>query len=789
MKNKNYDAEKVEEKWRKFWEKNRIYKFNPNSEKPIYSIDTPPPYASAGNLHVGHALHYTQFEIIARIRRMLGFEVYFAPGFDDNGLPTEKFVEEKLGINKSKTSRAKFRKLCLKESEKVEKDYSERVFKKLGHSYDWGLLYTTISKESQKVAQTAFLRLAKKGEAYRDKEPVIWCPYHETALAQAEVEDLARQTKLNYIDFDLADSKKKVTIATTRPELLPSCVGILVNPKDKRYKNLVGKELMVPLFNYKVKVMKDEKVDPEFGTGIVMICTFGDTTDIEWWKKYNLDLKVSIDRQGKLNENAGKFSGLSLKDAREKILHDIKKQGRLKKQENLEQTVGSCWRCSTPVEYIVAEQWFIRTLKHKKKLLEMAEKINWYPEFMKVRYDDWVKNLAWDWTISRQRYFGVPIPVWYCESCGEIILPKENELPLDPIETKKKCSKCGKKAVPEKDVFDTWMTSSNSPEIALRWLENPKQYEKLSPMSLRPQSHDIIRTWAFYTILKSYLLFDRIPWKDIMIGTFVLNEKGKGMSKSKGNVVWADDLLKKYNVDVFRYWVAIASLGSDLPFKEQDLVAGKKFLTKLWNASKFVLINLEHYNLEKPKKLEKIDKYMLQKTKEMNDKAKKFYSEYNIASAKKLIENFFWNDFASNYLEIIKKRIYNNTGEKKLSAQYTLYYSLLTILKLIAPIMPFITEEIYQRYFKKFEKTKSIHLAGFSALDIKEETETGDLFVEILTKIRKEKSEKHQPMNSKIILTLNKNDYNKLKDVLQDLKDVANAEKIKQGNFNVEFLS
>lgn len=784
----DYDAKKVEEKWRKFWEKEKIYKFNPNSKKAIFSIDTPPPYASSGHLHIGHALHYTQFEIIARVMRLLGKEVYFAPGFDDNGLPTEKYVEEKLKINKAKTNRAEFRELCLKESEKVEKEYADRVFKKLGHSYDWDLLYTTISPEARRVAQTAFLKLIKKGECYRAEEPTIWCPHHETALAQAEVEDLKRETKLNYIEFDVAGGGK-VVIATSRPEFLPACVGVFVNPEDKRYKDLVGRELIVPLFNYKVKVIKDEKVDKEFGTGIVMVCTFGDNTDIEWWKKHRLELKKLLNKDGTLNELAGKYKGKKIEEAKNEIIEDLRKHGKLKKQENLEQTTGSCWRCNTPVEYIVTKQWFIKTLKHKKELIKLAREIKWHPEFMKKRFENWTENLGWDWIISRQRYYGIPIPVWYCKNCDEIILPDEKELPVDPIEQKKKCPKCGKEAVPEQDVFDTWMASSNSPEIACRWLENPEQYKKIIPMSLRPQSHDIIRTWAFYTILKSHLLFNRIPWKDVMIGTFVLDSKGKGMHKSKGNAIWADDIIEKYNVDSFRYWVGSASLGSDLPFQEQELVAGKKFLTKLWNAGKFVVMNLKDFNGAKPGKIEIIDLWMLNKVSKLADEVRKMYEEYNIAEARKKTETFFWHDFCDDYLEIVKDRIYNKKKGKE-SAQYTLYSSLLAILKLISPVTPFITEEIYQEYFKKFEKDKSIHLSKWPDFKLKQDKEAGkigEMFIEILQKVRKFKTDEKVSLKKQAILSIEKEKIAKLKDVLEDLKAVTNSE-IKEGKFEIKLV-
>ncbi|MEA3329117.1 MAG: valine--tRNA ligase [Nanoarchaeota archaeon] len=785
------DFKRIEEKWRQYWEEQGIYKFNPNSKKPIYSIDTPPPYASSGHLHVGHALHYTQFEIMARIMRLLGKNVYFAPGFDDNGLPTEKYVEEKLGINKAKTNRAEFRKLCLKESEKVEKQYSENVFKKLGHSYDWNLLYTTISPKAQKISQAVFLKLIKKGDCYRKEEPTIWCPYHETALAQAEVEDLNRTTNLNYIYFDVVDSKEKALIATTRPEFLPACVGIFVHPTDTRYKKLTGKQLIVPLFNHKVKVMTDEKVDKEFGTGIVMICTFGDNTDIEWWKKYNLELKSILNKNGTLNNLCGEYQGLKLDEAKEKILASLKQQGNLQKQEPLEQTVGSCWRCNTPVEYIITKQWFIQTLKYKKALIKRAKEINWMPKFMRVRFEDWTNNLGWDWIISRQRYYGIPIPAWYCESCNEVILPQEKDLPLDPMEIEKTCPKCKSKANPETDVFDTWMTSSNSPEVASQWLENPNLYKKIAPMSLRPQSHDIIRTWAFYTILKSHLLFNRIPWENVMVGTYVLDPKGKGMHKSKGNAVWADELIEKYNVDAFRYWVGNANLGSDLPFNEQELVAGKRFLTKLYNASNFVFMNLKNFSPKKPSKLEEIDKYLLEQISKTADIVKKQYKSYNIAGGKAEAEKFFWRTFCDNYLEIVKNRIYNGTKQQKQSAQYTLYHTLLAILKMFSPITPFITEEIYQQHYKKHEKQKSIHLSNWPELNVKENKETkeiGELFIKILSKTRQAKSKSKKSMTTEIILTLKKEDYELLKLVLNDLKSVTKAREIKTGKFNISFI-
>ncbi len=749
---KRYNAKEIEKKWRTFWEKNKIFKFDPKSKKPIYSIDTPPPYASSGHLHIGHALHYTQFELIARYRRMRGFNVYFPPCFDNNGLPTEKFVEEKFKISKSNTTKAEFRKLCLKESRKVEKEYADRVFKELGHSYDWDLLYTTIDPEAQKVSQTSFVDLYKKKLVYRSEEPTLWCPHHQTALAQAEIEDVERSTTLSYIIFDAEDGKK-LEIATTRPEFLPACVGVFVNPTDKRYKNLMGKKAIVPLFNLKVPILADKDVDMEFGTGIMMVCTFGDNADIEKWRRLKLPLIMIVTEDGKLNEKGGKYVGMKLDDAKKAIIEDLKKEGKIKKQEPLQQTVGTCWRCNKPVEFIVTKQWFIKTLDFKDELIKQGRKINWYPSFYRVRFEDWTKNLGWDWCISRQRFYGVPMPIWYCKKCNKVIVADKKDLPVDPTETKpkRKC-KCGSNEfIPEEDVFDTWMTSSMTPEIAVRWLEDPKKFKNMFPMSLRPQAHDIIRTWAFYTILKAYHHFKEIPWKDIALGTYVLDSKGKGMHKSKGNVIWTHELLEKYNVDVVRYWVGTAKWGEDLPFQEKDFVAGQRFLTKLWNSARFCFMHLKDYDNKKTT-LEIIDKWILTKLNGVIKIATEKWDKYDSSESKKNVELFFWNDFCNNYLEIVKDRLYNKKRslKQKKSAQYTLYTVLLAILKLMAPITPFITEELYQVYFKKHEKTKSIHITQWPKIDVKDKKalDAGELAIYALQKSRQAKSDKNLSLKS-----------------------------------------
>jgi valyl-tRNA synthetase len=746
------DFKKLEEKWQKSWEKSKIYKFDPKSKKPVYSIDTPPPYASGDHLHVGHALNYTQFELISRYKRMNGFNVYFPPCFDNNGLPTEKYVEEKYKLTKTSMSRAKFRALCRKEAAKVEKDYTQKFFKALGHAYDWDLIYTTIGPEAQKVAQTSFVDLYKKGHAYRAEEPTLWCPHHQTALAQAEVEDAQRKTKLNWIYFEL-ETGKKIEIATTRPEFLPACVGVFVNPKDKRYNQLIGKRAKVPLFNYGVPIMADEKVDMEFGSGLVMICTFGDSTDIEWWKKHKLPLKIAITKEGKMTNIANKYAGLPIKQAQAAILEDLESWGLLVKQEPLEQTVGVCWRCSTPIEFLVTKQWFIKTLAFKKELIKQGRKINWHPDFYRKRFEDWTNNLGWDWIISRQRYYGVPMPIWYCKKCGKEQIANPSILPIDPFESKPavKCECGASDFEPEEDVFDTWMTSSMSPEIAVRWLENPTSFKKIFPTSLRPQSHDIIRTWAFYTILKSYLHFDSIPWTDVMISNYVLDPKGKGMSKSKGNAVWLKDLLENYSADAVRYWVSSVSLGKDMPFKEQDIVRGSKILNKLWNSSRFIAMNLDKVPKTKPK-LELADQWILSRLAETVNNYTKHFDSYAISKARTEVEQFFLHEFCDFYLEMTKYRTYGENKKSKDAARWTLNTCLLEILKMFAPLTPHITEEIYEKLYKKQSKVKSIHLTEFpkNLKADKAAIKLGEQACSIISEIRQHKQKQGMSMGKEL---------------------------------------
>ncbi len=727
----------MEEKWIKKWEEEEIYNFDEKSNKPIFSIDTPPPYIS-GELHVGHIKNFTEFDIIARFKRMNGYNVLMPVGFDDNGLPTERYVEKELGITKDSVSREEFFKKCLEVSEKME-EKAKQTFKRVGISFDWRFFYRTISKDVWKVSQKSFIELYKKGIIERKMEPTLWCPYHQTALSQAVVEDREKETFLNYLKFKIKEGGE-LEIATTRPELLPSCVAVFVNPNDEEKKKFIGKHAIVPIYNFEVPIMADEKVDMNFGTGAVMVCTFGDSTDVEWWKKYNLPLKVSINKDGTMNENAGKYRGLKIEDARREIIKDLKEKGILYKQEKIKQVVGTCWRCHTPIEYIPTKQWFIKILENKEKFIELGKKIRWHPEFYFKRYVDWVKNLKWDWCISRQRYYGVPFPVWYCKDCGEIIVADEKDLPVDPFEKiPEKCPKCGSKnIVPEKDVMDTWMTSSMTPIIPLKWDDN--LVKKIYPLSLRPQSHDIIRTWAFYTIVKGYYHFNEIPWKDILISGFVYAAKGVAMHKSSGTGVSPNEVMDKYGADALRYWATTSGLGEDLIYKEQDVVRGKKIKNKLINASKFAERFIE--DIKNPR-LRMVDRWLITKLNKTIRKVTEYLNNFEVSKARKELENFFMNVFCDNYLELIKWRVYNKIDDE--GARYTLYHSLKSVLKMFAPIMPFVTEEIYRKLYED----KSIHISEWPKEIKTEEIEIPNL-IEILSAGRKVKNENKIPLGKEI---------------------------------------
>ncbi len=786
VKNK-LDFKEIEGKWKKFWDKEKIYKFDPNSKKQIYSIDTPPPNVS-GRMHIGHACSYAQQDFIIRFKRMQGLNIFYPFGTDDNGLPTERFIEKTNKVKSREMKRTEFIKLCQKTLKEVTptciKDFID-----LGISSEYGMYYSTIDDHSQKISQQSFIDLLKQKDIYEKNFPTIWCPECQTSIAQAELED--KELSSNFSTLKFKCDGKDLLIATTRPELLPACVAVFVNPKDKRYKSFVGKKARVPLFEQEVPILEDSSAEIDKGTGVLMICSYGDKFDVDAINKHKLQPRIVLDKNGNLNKIAKDYSGLKVKEARKKIIEDLKNKDLITKQKQITHVVNCHDKCGCEIEFIPTEQWFIKIIDKKKKWIELGRKIKWYPEFMRKRYENWVNGLEWDWNISRNRHFGVPIPIWKCPKCNEIILPEEKELPVDPLQTEKKCPKCKSKAIPEDRVLDTWATSSLTPQIAYNL---PQAKSKVNlPMSLRPNAHDIIRTWAFYTIVKSWLHEKKLPWNDIVISGIV-SLGGEKMSKSKGNIVDPVEVMDNYGSDALRFWAAGSKLGSDLDYQEQDLIAGKKFINKLHNASKFVFMNLEDYNGQaRPKRLDTIDILFLDKVNKLIKSTTENFEKYEYSKVKSEVEQFFWKEFADNYLEIVKKRIYTETAEMKLSAEYTLYTSLLAIIKMLAPIMPFIAEELYQKYFNvREEKEKSIHISSWPT-EIKIDRDIPcsadfDSFTKTLSKIRQEKTKAQKAMNSEIILTLDTQTVKKLGETLKDLQDVTNAKEIKQGKFKIEFI-
>ena len=785
------DIKEIEKKWRDYWEKEKIFKFDAASKKKIYSVDTPPPTLS-GEMHIGHACSYSQQDFLVRYKRMKGYEIFYPFGTDDNGLPTERLVEKRKGVRSKEMSRADFVKLCL-DFLKEERPKFIQDWKNIGISCDWDVLYSTIDDNSRRTAQWSFLDLHKKGRVYRKDAPAMWCPECRTGVAQVEVQDKMLDSWFNDLVFKV--NGKDLVIATTRPELLSSCVAVFYHHGDKRYEKYKGKMAKVPLFDFSVPIMEDERADPEKGTGIVMCCTVGDQTDMEWQKAYNLPIKMSITENGRMSELTGKYSGMKIKEARKAIVEDLKNAGLLKNQLQIKHAVNVHDRCGTEIEFIKSKQWFVKYLDLRKNMLKWGDELEWHPAYMKHRYDNWVKGLQWDWLISNQRHFGVAFPVWYCKDCEEVILASEKDLPVDPIKDKApiaKCKKCGSaKIVPELDVLNTWFTSSMTPQIAINLVKDESVKKKLFPMSLRPQAHDIITFWLFNTVVKSRLHYGKNPWKDTAISGFVTLE-GEKMSKSKGNIVRPQEVIDKYGADAIRYWAASSKLGEDFDYYEKDVVTGQKFVTKILNAANFVFGGIV-YQEEMPK-LHDTDRLFLSVLNKVIGDATKAFEEYSYSGAKNIVDGFFWRTFADNYLEIVKNRVYNGTEEEKASAQYTLYNTFLSILKMMAPFTPFITEEIYQEHFRKHESEKSIHVSSWpSAIKIKSSKDDDKLWeklVEIISFVRQQKSLAKKSMKAPIILTLPHKDKDLIADYLDDLSSVTSASEIKEEGkeLKVEFL-
>jgi valyl-tRNA synthetase len=754
---KRYNPATTEPALQEAWQAQGVYHFQPESDAPRYTIDTPPPTVS-GYLHLGHVYSYSHTDFMARFWRMNGYNVFYPMGYDDNGLPTERLVEKRLGITAQQVGLRAFIEKCLAVSEEAEKEYQE-LWQRLGLSIDWRYSYRTMDEQSRRISQWSFIDLYRQGLAYRRQAPTIWCPECRTAIAQAEVDDLERPSELVTLAFQLADGRS-LPIATTRPELLPACVAIFVHPDDQRFAELVGQQAVVPLYGQSVPILADPAADPAKGSGAVMCCTFGDTADVAWWNNHQLPLIEAIGRDGRLTAVAGPFTGLIIATARMAVIQAADEAGLVLQRQPVSQTVRVHERCDTAVEFIVTRQWFIRVLENRAAFLAAGEQISWRPEQMKARYRQWVANLGWDWCISRQRYFGVPFPAWYCDACGEILLADVAALPVDPSEQApdRPCACGGTRFSPDQDVMDTWATSALTPQIVGRWSPNPAPaspglYEQLFPMSLRPQAHEIIRTWAFYTIVKSHYHFNRLPWQTVAISGWGLAPAGSGkISKSRGGGPVAPlAMIEQYSADAVRYWAASTGFGRDSVISEAKVQAGAKLVNKLWNMAQFSRRFLEGYEPPAARPLlSPADRWILSLLQQLIERVTSLFHQYEYATAKSESEVFFWN-LADNYLEMAKKRLYDPADPAHEGARYTLHQALLTLVKLLAPFLPHVTEAIYQGLF---ETAESLHRARWPAVDEQLVDEKavalGELMLVVATAVRRYKSEHNLSLGSEL---------------------------------------
>ena len=797
---KRYDFNEIELKWQKYWVENNIYRFDREDRvKPTFSIDTPPPYPS-GEFHVGNAFNHTYIDFVARYMRMKGYNVLFPQGWDCHGLPTEVRVERTLGRSKREIPSEKFLEYCRKYTLKWIKPMKDAI-KRLGCSIDWSTEYLTMNPDYWRRTQLSFIEMYRKGLIYIGTHPIYWCPRCETAIAEAEVEYVKKKRKLHYYYFTL-ENGEKIMVASTRPELLGACVALAVNPDDERYKRLIGKKAVVPIYGRKIPIVGDEDVEIEFGTGIVMICTYGDKTDVKWQKKHGLPEIIILDSRGKMNDRAGPLKGLSVEDAREKIVEMLKEKNLYVKSEEIESEIGTCWRCHTPIEILPEKQWFVKTRELAERVLEEARKIKWIPEYSIKRLENWVNSLDWDWVISRQRLFATPIPVWYCKNCGEVIVAEPEWVPIDPRKDKPKidkCRKCGStEFIGEKNVLDTWMDSSITAAVHAGWPDNFD--ERLFPADLQPNGYDIIRTWDYYLIVRGVALFNKTQFKIALINGMVRGTDGRMMHKSYGNYIELMKVIEKYGADAFRLWVSIsAATGSDIRFSWENVDYAKRFLVKVWNVARFLKMTLKDFdpNIDIGERdLRLLDKWIINLFRKLVLKATNAMDNYDFMTASTSIIDFTWHKLCDHYIEAVKYRV-TMEGENisKRAAQYTLYNILLKILQLLSPFTPHIVEEIYHQLYVDKMPWKSITISEWPKIEEIDEKsiKDGDIIISLIAAMRRIKHDLRIPLNQPVSsATIFAGKYLKLiKENLDDIKYTLKIEKIElkesgEGRYRVE---
>jgi valyl-tRNA synthetase len=800
------DPASLEAKWSKLWDVMGIYRWDPSRPREeTVVVDTPPPTVS-GSLHLGHVFSYTHTDVNVRFLRMAGKNIMYPMGWDDNGLPTERRVQNVFNIDcnpalpydpswvpvknqdkdakRQEVSRQNFIQACDLLTREDEEVFAN-LWKRLGLSVEWRQEYNTIGAHCRAVSQRSFLDLAEKGQVYQVESPTIWDVTFKTAVAQAELEDRPRPGLFHDIQFNVKGGGT-FTISTTRPELLASCIAIVAHPEDQRYSGLFGKEALTPLFKVPVPILPSEHAQPEKGTGIMMVCTFGDSADVAWWKTSGLPLRATVGRDGRLqpvefskepflsedpeaaNTAYAQLVGKTTLQARKAIATLLSQPGTgigdgtalVGTPRPIEHPVKFYEKGDKPVEFVSSRQWYVKILEHQSQLLEQGRKIQWHPEHMLSRYEHWVTGLNQDWCISRQRFFGVPFPIWYrldengVANYSAPIFASLDQLPVDPLSqapagfTEEQRGKPGG-FIGDPDVMDTWATSSLTPQIVSQWGSDKTRHMKLFPMDVRPQSHEIIRTWAFYTIVKAWLHEQEIPWKHVAVSGWILDPDRKKMSKSTGNVVTPEAFLAKYGSDAVRYWAARAKFGVDTAFDEKVFEIGRKLSNKVFNASKFVLGQLSREDGESQPLLSEIinplDRAWLSSLRAATSQARESLERFEHAGALNITERLFW-DFCDNYLELVKQRGYSGDSEDKRSAHATLSYTLSAFLRAFAPFMPYVTEEVWSVVPWNAEK-RSIHVESWpsaselQSVEVPDLSLAYDLSVNILAQVRQAKGD------------------------------------------------